>query len=221
MTGKKYQGLAWSRRLLCVTVWWYVISFPKQVICCCLCCLTRWKRSKQVQNNDPYAWHVDATVAGADVASHLSLFQYHCLSLNLWQLWFWISVSENHLHYRCPWQTLEREIIFIFYYCKEKINLYSKGAMMQLRYNIFISRTWEYLTSCFWGPHHQSSLFLHQNNDVSLPHPLTGRSYHLHPTSHHLTGSPGLRLPHQYEGCLDQSAGFLGQTVGFQGHCVH
>lgn len=92
---------------------------------------------------------------------------------------------------------------------------------IQLLYNIFTSRTWEYLTSCFWGPHHQSSLFPHQNNAVSLPHPLTGRSFHLHPTSHHLTGSPGLRLPHQYEGCLDQSVGCLGQTVGYQGHCVH
>lgn len=104
---------------------------------------------------------------------------------------------------------------------RKKINLYSKRAVIQLLYNIFISRTWEYLTSCFWGPHHQSSLFPHQNNAVSLPHPLTGRSFHLHPTSHHLTGSPGLRLPHQCEGCLDQSVGCLGQTVGYQGHCAH
>lgn len=54
---KKYQGLAWSRRLICITVWWYVISFSKQVICCCcLCCLTRWKRSKQAQKNAPLSF---------------------------------------------------------------------------------------------------------------------------------------------------------------------
>ena len=101
------------------------------------------------------------------------------------------------------------------------MNLYSKGGVIELLYYIFISRTREYLTSGFWEPHHQNSLVRHQNNDVSLLHHLTGRSYHLHPTSHHLTGSPGLRLPHQYEGCLGQIAGCLGQIVGFQGHCVH
>lgn len=106
---QKYQGLAWSWRLLCVAVWRYVISFSKQVICCCcLCCLTRWKRSKQVH----IGWHVDATTA--DVVSHLSSFQCHYPSLNLCQLWFWISVWENHLHYRCPLQTLKRENNFHF-----------------------------------------------------------------------------------------------------------
>lgn len=205
-----YQRLAWGQWLLCITVWGDVVSFSKQVICCCfLHCGTltnnEWchKPTKYIfikltllyKLFLPFFVPTSLSESESDAAFALVFCLMKSSSLSLP-----FADSENGYH-KVQQQYINHWNRF-FYFMNFIDSKLEKTTCHQ------------YLTSCSSAPRHQSSPVLHQSNDVSPPRPLIGHSWPPSPTSHHLTGSPCQKLLHLSEG-------FLVLTVVSQGHYEH